>query len=76
MNFFTSMNFKHLSYFQDQAKNDNTTLVYYSIMIWYTPEFRSTFSSDDDVEAFVDMIFKIHNDGYKNSNMPVKVNLG
>jgi len=56
----------------DQAKNDNTTLVYYSIMIWYTPEFRSTFSSDDDVEAFVDMIFKIHNDGYKNSNMPVR----
>ena len=40
-------------------------------MIWYTPEFRDLFSTNADMEVFVDLIFVETNEGYENSNIPV-----
>ena len=47
-------------------------MVTYSVMIWYTPQFRSTFSSDLDMMTFIDLIFTLTNQGYINSEIPVR----
>ena len=48
-----------------------TTVVDYSIMMYYTKEFRGTFSSLESLEAFVDKVITIVNQGYNNSKIPV-----
>ena len=49
---------------------DNTTIETYSIMFYYTQEFEEITA---DIEGFVDHIIDITNEGYINSNMPVRV---
>ena len=51
---------------------DTTSLVTYSMMFWYTPEFRATFPAETDMEAFIDLIIVETNQGYVNSQMPVR----
>ena len=42
-------------------------------MIWYTPEFRATFTSDEEMMVFIDLIFTETNQGYINSEIPVSL---
>ena len=63
---------KSHEFLQDQGLEDNTTLVTYSIMIWYTPEFKELFASEDDLDLFIDLVFEETNQGYINSLMPVQ----
>ena len=63
----------NISALSAQAKGiaDTTTVVTYSVMIWYTPQFRNLFSSDSDTLAHVQLIIDTTNQGYINSQMPV-----
>merc|ERR1711962_620456 len=54
---------------------DTITVVTYSVMIWTTAQFRALFSSDTDMDTFIDLIFVETNRGYINSEMPVRVQL-
>jgi len=51
---------------------DMTTEVTYSVMVWYTPEFRQLFSDEGAMNVFVDLIFAETNQGYENSEIPVR----
>ena len=53
------------------AQKDTTTVITYSVMIWYTPEFRNTFFTEADMEAFVNLVIEETNQGYINSQIPV-----
>ena len=57
--------------FKALGEEDSTTVATYSVMIWYTPEFRALFSSEGDLDVFVDLIFLETNVGYENSEIPV-----
>ena len=59
-------------FLQDEGLSDTTTNVTYSVMIWYTPQFRAQFSDEGDMNKFVDLMFKFTNQGYINSNIPVR----
>ena len=56
---------------QAQGESDSETMVSYSIMIWYTPQFRASFSSEEEMDLFIDCIFCETNQGYINSQIPV-----
>ena len=57
--------------FQTQGEQDTTTMVDISVMVWYTPQFRNTFETEEDMNVFVDLIFAETNQGYINSQIPV-----
>ena len=59
---------------QRQGEEDTTTMVDISVMIWYTPQFRNTFETEEDMNVFVDLIFAESNQGYVNSQIPVRYN--
>ena len=54
---------------QDEVE-DNTTIVTYSVMFYYTREFAEI---TDDIEGFVDEAVAITNQGYINSQIPVRI---
>ena len=56
---------------EKDTKQDSTSLVTYSVMLWYSPEFRNTFISEADLEAFVNLVIEETNQGYINSKIPV-----
>lgn len=56
-------------------KKDKTTIVTYSVMVWVTPEFQSSFASPEDMNQFIDLLITETNQGYINSNIPVRVKL-
>ena len=56
---------------QKQGREDTTSIVTYTIMIWYTPQFLALFSSESDMNSFVDLVFAETNQGYINSDIPV-----
>ena len=56
---------------QKKGQEDTTSIVTYTIMIWYTPQFLALFSSEADMNTFVDLVFTETNEGYINSNIPV-----
>ena len=49
---------------------DNTTLATFSLMFYYTPEFEAATA---DIEGFVDQIIDITNEGFINSEIPIRV---
>jgi len=55
----------------EKGESDSVTMVTYSIMIWYTPQFRNTFASEEEMNLFIDLIFQETNQGYINSQIPV-----
>ena len=57
---------------QDQGETDTTTVVDFTVMVWYTPQFRATFWSPEDMMVFIDLIFAEANQGFMNSNIPVR----
>jgi len=53
-----------------QGVNDTTTVVTYSVMIYYTPEFAA---ATPDIEGWVDQVLAESNQGYVNTQMPVRI---
>ena len=53
-----------------QGVNDTTTVVTYSTMIYYTPEFAAVTA---DIAGWVDQVLAESNQGYINSQMPVRI---
>ena len=41
-------------------------------MVWYTPQFRPTFWSPEDMMVFIDLIFAVANQGFINSKITVR----
>jgi len=66
-------NKKRAKYLQSIGESDTETVVTYSVMLWYTKEFRSLFTTYSDMDAFTDLIILETNDGYINGNIPVRV---
>ena len=58
----------------DEVSNDffvdNTTLVTYSVMFYYTPEFASVTT---DIVGYIDQVLDETNQGYEQSGVPVRV---
>ena len=55
-----------------QAVSDTTTIVTYTVKVYYTPQFAATTA---DIEGFVDQVIQETNQGYINSNVPLRVKL-
>jgi len=55
---------------EDLSTDDISTVVTYSIKIYYTEEFAKVTS---DIQGFVDQIIAETNQGYKNSKIPLKI---
>jgi len=55
-----------------QGKDDSTTVVTYSVMIYYTPEFEAV---TDDIPLFVSQVIAETNQGYINSGLPLRIRL-
>merc|ERR1719151_89497 len=53
----------------DMGKTDGTTLVTYSIMLYYTPEVKAAV---DDVRLMADQVIATTNQGYINSEIPLR----
>merc|ERR1712223_1964419 len=53
----------------DMGKTDSTTLVTYSIMLYYTPEVKAAV---DDVRLMADQVIATTNQGYINSKIPLR----
>merc|ERR1712045_818514 len=53
----------------DMGKTDSTTLVTYSIMLYYTPEVKAAV---DDVRLMADQVIATTNQGYINSEIPLR----
>ena len=51
--------------------NDNTTVVTYSVMIYYTQAFQDGIQSD--LDCWLDNLFAVTNQGYINSKIPLRV---
>jgi len=60
-----------------QGRSDSDTIVDYSVMIWYTPQFKKSFKKsfnpESELERFIDNVITLTNQGYKNSRIPVRV---
>merc|ERR1712037_11063 len=56
----------------EKGKTDQTTVVNYTILVYYTPEVRD---SVDDLRTFVDQAIATTNQGYINSKIPLRVKL-
>ena len=54
-----------------QGKEDTTTVVDITVMVWYTAQFRNTFQTEEDMNVFVNLVFEETNQGYVNSQIPV-----
>ncbi len=55
-----------------QAVSDTTTIVTYTVKVYYTPQFAAATA---DIEGFVDQVIQETNQGYINSNVPLRVKL-
>merc|ERR550519_1473594 len=57
---------------QNQGKEDETTIAEFSIMVYYTPEFAA---ETPDVQTYVDAVIAETNEGYINSQIPIRIKL-
>jgi len=57
---------------QDGEVEDTTTIVTYSVKVYYTPQFRDATA---DIEGFIDQVIQVTNQGYINSQVPIRVKL-
>ena len=53
-----------------KAISDRSTVVTYSVMFYYTPEFQAVTA---DIDGYIDQIIDETNQGYVNSKIPVRV---
>ena len=52
------------------GSSDRTTIVTYSVMFYYTPEFKAVTA---DIDGYIDQVIDETNQGYCNSKIPVRV---
>jgi len=57
---------------QDLSTDDSDTVVEYSAQVYYTSEFAA---NTPDIEGFIDQVIAETNQGYKNSDIPLKIKL-
>merc|ERR1712180_541069 len=63
----------NVAFLLETGKRDQTTLVTYSVMLYYTPEVRAAVeSSGDDLKMFVNQMIDTTNQGYINSKIPIR----
>ena len=63
----------NVAFLLETGKRDQTTIVTYSVMLYYTPEVRAAVeSSGGDLKMFVDEMIDSTNQGYINSKIPVR----
>jgi len=55
-----------------QGREDDKTIVEYSVKLYYTKEFAE---ATDDIELYMDQVIAETNQGYINSNLPVRVRI-
>ena len=55
---------------QAPREDDNTTMVTYSVMFYFTPQFAAATA---DIPGFIDQVIGETNQGYRNSRIPVQV---
>merc|ERR1711970_569299 len=60
------------SFLLAQGRSDRNKIVDYSVMIWYTPQFKKSFTSEVEFDLFIKRIFIETNLGYNNSKIPVR----
>ena len=58
---------------RERGVADTTTVVTFTVMLWYTPQFYALFASDADMHKFIDLIFEETNQGYINSEIPIRI---
>merc|ERR1711915_341673 len=58
--------------YREQGINDNTTIVEYSIKFYYTVEFAE---ATDDIELYFDQVIAETNQGYINSQIPIRTKI-
>ena len=58
--------------FRQQGIDDDTTIVEYSVKLYYTKEFAA---ATDDIELYMDQVIAETNQGYINSNIPIRVKI-
>ena len=54
----------------ERAKRDTTTIVTYTVKVYYTPQFAA---STSDIDGFIDQVIQETNQGYINSRVPLRV---
>jgi len=64
---------RNINFLKSLGVKDTETIVTYSVMMWYTQEFRNLFSSEEDLDTFTDLIIFETNDAYIKGNMPVRI---
>jgi len=63
----------NVAFLLETGKRDQTTPVTYSVMLYYTPEVRAAVeSSGGDLKMFVNQMIDTTNQGYINSNIPIR----
>merc|ERR1712156_219416 len=66
----------NVAFLLETGKRDQTTIVTYSVMLYYTPEVRAAVeSSGDDLKMFVNQMIDTTNQGYINSQIPIRAKL-
>ena len=57
-----------------QGEADTTTVVTYTVMLWYTAGFASSFAYEgNDMDAYFELMITQTNQGYINSEIPVSI---
>jgi len=64
---------KQTEYLKSLGESDTTTVVTYTVMLWYTQEFRNLFATSADMDAFTDLVILETNEAYISGNMPVRI---
>merc|ERR1719228_2431066 len=55
-----------------RAADDTTTIVTYTVKVYYTPQFKAATA---DIDGYVDQLIQDTNQGYINSKVPIRVKL-
>merc|ERR1719228_386854 len=55
------------------GESDTTTVVTYSVMFWYTQEFKNLFTTVADMDTFLDLIITETNEAYESGDIPVRI---
>jgi len=69
----TSANKKKSAELQALGESDTDTVVTYTVMMWYTQEFRDLFASTEDMDTFTDLIILETNEAYISGSIPVRI---
>ena len=57
----------------EYQEEDPDTIVTVTNMVYYTPTFRDSFVNDDELNAYIDLVFLEANTGYQNSGISLRI---